>query len=252
MKLATILEAIRLGLFWVVSEIRSLPDLLSEQFDIGDLETEDDNNLPSVVSHDDLPLEQTPDQQFDIKHLKAVVKEARMQNGVRCNLKLPWESGVMSDIFGTSSLRLLPKVEAPIGYIDLPVGRDVASSSKVPVETSTKTVFENCVKFSMNRTKLDHQRNLYQPTQQQNHCYANKEKYYHHSEEAQWDIVTQRWESIIMQADMFWASWNRGKGLLPLDVFSKGKVLRGFVRELMSSRSSQNGTMAALVLGADS
>ena len=159
----------------LISEICSLPELLLGQSGLDALETEVDNNLPSVAFHDDTSLKQTFDQQFDTKHLEAVVDEAHIQNGIQCNLKLPWESGIMSNIFGNSSLRLLPKVETPIGHIDLPVGPDVASSSKVPVETSTKTVFENCVKFSMNRTKLD-------------------------SEEAQWDIVMQRWESVIMHA----------------------------------------------------
>ena len=152
----------------LVSDIGSLPDPSSEQ---GELETKDGNYVPSVASHDEMPHTQP----FDLRHLETVVNEAHMQNGVQCNLKLPWECGVMSDIFGTSSMRVLPKVETPIGCIDLPVRCDPASTGNVRVEISTKTVFQNCVKFNMNGTKLD-------------------------SEEAQWDVVMQRWESIIMHA----------------------------------------------------
>ena len=158
-------------------------------------------------THTSCPLPNNPpefsDQHFDLKNLDAMVNEAHMQNSIQCNLKMPWECGVMAGIFGSSPLPLLPKVETPIGCIDVPLRRDNASVSKGPVEISTKTVFENCVKFNMSRTKLD-------------------------SEEAQWDVVMQRWESIIMHAPEHSKIGRYVLGLSPdMRKLAVGNVFRG-------------------------
>ena len=180
--------------------------------------------------HTFCPLPSNPpeflDQHFVLKNLDAMVNEAHMQNGIQCNLKMPWECGVMAGIFGSSSLPLLPKVETPIGCIDVPIRRDNTSASKGSVEISTKTVFENCVKFNMARTKLD-------------------------SEEAQWDVVMQRWESIIMHAP---EHSKTGRYLLGLSSDMKklavGNVFRGKGISTLRKRADEFKKFAEWFYGA--